>query len=210
MYYEFLQTHKRTITKATGILLAIIFAWTALILITRIGKLPVTMAVVPSDASVTIDGQALGSGTQWLKPGTYTATMKKDGFEAQKRLAVVSDEKSQNVIAASLVPKSDEAKRWASEHDKQYKDNEKYGALQAKAENEYFVSQNPIVKKLPYVDPYYTIGYVTGSNDSLTITIQSSSPRYRFYAVEKIRDMGYDPTDFVIQFKDFKNPLEAK
>jgi hypothetical protein len=90
------------------------------------------------------------------------------------------------------------------------KKNESYGAIEASNNGKYFTAKNPITTKLPYNDPYYTIGYTPRTDGGVDLTISTPSPRYRFYAVEKIRELGYDPTDFVIVFKDFKNPLGDK
>ena len=210
MYYETIQKHKRTIVTATLVLLAVIIGWIIVILIGRIGKLPVQVSVVPSSAEVTIDSRNLGSGTQWLTPGTYTITAKKDGFKQQKKTVVITNKKDKNVVSLSLEAESSEAKKWAEEHKDEYTKNEKQGAIEASMEGKYFTDNNPITTKLPFKDPYFTIGYVTKGNSSIVLTISTPSPRYRFYAVEKIREFGYDPTDFTIEFKDFKNPLEAE
>ncbi len=210
MYYDFLQTHKRTITRIAIGLFALLIIWTAFILLSRIGKLPVTVSVVPSDATITVNNQSEGNGTAWLVPGTYKVKIKKDGYTPQEKTVIVSDKKTDNVVVASLKPESDEAKKWATEHAKEYKDNEKYGAIEASSNGEYFSAINPITKKLPFTDPYYKIGYIVGDKQSITLTVATTSPRWRFYAVEKIREWGYEPTDFVISFTDFKNPLEMR
>lgn len=210
MYYEFLQTHKQTITRLAVGLFVLLIIWTMLILMSRIGKLPVTVSVVPSDASITINDQLRGNGTDWLTPGTYKVKVQKVGYASQEKTLTVSDKKKDNVVAVSLKPESNDAKKWAAEHSKDYKDNEKYGAIEASSNGEYFSAINPITKKLPFTDPYYKIGYIVGEKQSITITISTTSPRWRFYAIEKIREWGFEPTDFVIIFTDFKNPLEVQ
>ena len=210
MYYEFIQQHKRKVIIATLLLVAVILIWTAVILVGRIGKVATTFAIVPSDATITINGNRIGSGSQWIAAGKYEVIVQKDGFASTKKTINITEAKEQNVVAASLKAESDEAKKWAENHQQEYSKNEKYGAIEANNEGEYFSQTNPITTKLPFVDPYYTISYTPSENDSVDLTISTPSPRYRFYAVEKIRELGYDPTDFKIIFKDYKNPLEAK
>lgn len=210
MYYDFLQTHKRTIIRVAVGLFVLLITWTAFILVSRIGKLPVIISVVPSSANITLDGQSKGNGTDWITPGIYRVKVYKSGYESQEKTVTVSEKKKDNVVAVSLKPVSDDAKKWATEHAKKYKDNEKYGAIEASSNGEYFSTLNPITKKLPLTDPYYKIGYIVGDKQSITLTISTTSPRWRFYAVEKIREWGYEPTDFTITFTDFKNPLEMK
>ena len=210
MYYDSLQRYKKRILFAIALFFIVCVVWTIVIFTGRIGKLPVVVAVVPSNATITIDNQHYGNGTQWLKPGTYKVTVSKDGFTSSNESTVVTDKKSQNVIAVSLKAESDEAKKWAAEHQKEYSSNEQYGAIEASADGKYFADTHPITTKLPFNDPYFTIGYTVDKDDSVTLTVATPSPRYRFYAVEKIRQLGFDPTDFKIVFKDFHNPLEQK
>lgn len=208
MYYEFLQHNKRRIIVLVVAFLVITTIWTIMLFVGRAGKLPVVIAVVPSSASVTADGRHVDGGTQWLPPGTYTIRASKDGFETVQKSITVTNDKSQNVVALSLTATSDAAKKWAADHQNDYSNNEQYGAIAANIEGEYFSKQNPITTKLPFTDPYFTIGYTVNSDGkSITLTVATPSPRYRFYAVEKIRELGFDPTDFTIVFKDFHNPL---
>ena len=210
MYYDFIQAHKRKIVIGTILFVTAIIVWSMIIIIGRIGKTPVTISVVPSNAAVTLDGHTVGNGTQWIAQGTYTIQATKDGFKTEKKSVVVTGEKEKNVAALSLTPESDNAKAWAKTHDSDYKKNETYGAIEASNNGKYFTAKNPITTKLPYNDPYYTIGYTPRTDGGVDLTISTPSPRYRFYAVEKIRELGYDPTDFVIVLKKKKNPLGDK
>lgn len=209
MYYEFLQHNKRRIIIGAVLFISVLVIWSTFVVVDRAGKIPVTIATVPSDATITLNNQHIGNGNQWIKPGIYELSVSKDGFDPQKRTIEVSETKKQNVAAASLKAKSDEAKKWAEANVDKYRDNEKYGALEARIEGEYFAERNPITTKLPFVDPYYSISYTPTKSGDVVLTITTPSPRYRFYAVEKIREFGFEPTNFVIEFKDFKNPLGA-
>lgn len=210
MYYDFIQTHRKRFIIIVTTLFILFSVWATIDAISHIGKIPVVVSLVPNDATISLSDKKIGSGTQWITPGTYTLTVSKNGFQTLKDSVIVTDKKQQNVIAASLVPQTKEAKEWAVKHEKDYKRNEEYGAIQASSNGAYFSDSNPITKQLPFIDPYFKIGYTRNNDQTITLTINTPSPRYRFYAVEKIRQMGYDPTDFVIVFKDFRNPLETK
>lgn len=207
MYYEFFQQNKRKIISGLVGLFLVITAWSTITYFSHLGKVDVYISTVPSDASVTFNSDHRGNGSQWMPAGNYSVTVKKDGFETQKQTVIVDENKKQNVVAISLVPKSAEATKWADQHQDQYKRNETYGSIEATVNGEYFTEKNPITTKLPYVDPYFTLGYVSKNNQSVALTVETPSPRYRHFAIEKLRQMGYDPTDFEIIFKDFHNPL---
>lgn len=67
---------------------------------------------------------------------------------------------------------------------------------------------NPIITKLPYRDPYFIVSYKTiDSGSDIIVTVHTSSPRYRYYAMKQIYALGFDPTDYVVEYNDFKNPL---
>ena len=210
MYYDFIQQHKRKFFMGVILFILLIAIWGITTFVGRQGKVAVFINTVPSDAQITFNETQENNGTKWMKPGDYTVTAKKDGFTTVIRKVRVTDMKTQNVVAISLHAESDEAKKWAAEHTAEYQKNETYGTIEANTNGEYFSNLNPITTKLPFVDPYFKIAYITNDDQSVTLTVTTPSPRYRFYAVEKIREFGYDPTDFVIEFKDFKNPLEVK
>lgn len=210
MYYDFIQQHKRKFFVGIILFVILIAVWGVTTLVTRQGKVEVFINTVPGDAQVMFNETRESNGIKWMKPGDYTVTAKKDGFTSVTRKVRITDQKKQNVVAISLHAESDEAKKWASNHLLDYQKNETYGTIEANTNGEYFSNLNPITTKLPFVDPYFKIAYTTNSDQSITLTVTTPSPRYRFYAVEKIRELGYDPTDFVIDFKDFKNPLEVK
>lgn len=208
MYYEFIQANKRRIIGGVIAIIAFVGIWTAVDFVSHIGKLPVVISTAPSDAKITVDNRSYGNGTSWIVPGKYAVTVEKDGFKKDTETIIITGQKTQNVVAVSLVPQSDQAKKWATDHQADYAKNQQYGGIEASANGEYFAKLHPIVDQLPFTDPYFKIGYTENRDQSVTLTISTPSPRYRFYAIEKLRKMGYDPTDFVIQFKDFHNPLE--
>ena len=210
MYYEWIQRNK---LKTVGLILSffgLIIVWAAWTYFDRTGKIPLTISVVPSNATVLVNGKSLGNGTHWLAGGNYTIKAEKEGFASQSASVQVTANKTQNVAAFSLSPESSDAKKWADSHQADYKRNEQFGAIQARNDGKYFSDKNPITTKLPFNDPYFTIGYRVNKDNSIVLTVETPSPRYRFYAIEKIRLMGYDPTDFTIEFRDFKNPLEVQ
>lgn len=210
MYSEsFIYRYKRHIVVLATVLFAVIVVWSVLIFVTRNGKVAVVISAVPSDSSITLDGTRYSNGTSYIQPGTYEIVVQKTGFETVKTQTTVTDAKEQNVIAVSLLPKSAQALKWADDHQLEYSKNETYGSIQANSDGKFFTSQNPITTKLPFKDPYFTIGYVSEGNNTIKLTIQTPSPRYRFFALEQIRKWGYDPTNFIIQFTDFNNPLIA-
>lgn len=209
MYYDWIQQHKRQIIVLGSSLLAILIIWSTILFISHIGKLPVVIKTVPDNATIHINSSSASNGTMWLTPGKYTVTVDSEGFVSRKETLVVTNIKKQNVVAVALAPSSESAKEWATKHSQDYKDIEQYGSIEANNNGLYIAKAHPITNVLPIEDPYYQIRYTITDDDTVSITIATPSPRYRYYALQKIRDLGYNPTDYRIEFVDFKNPLET-
>lgn len=204
-YYE---KYKKEIFSITALVFCLLIIYAIWIGIGRIGKVGVEFHLVPYSAAVTINGTQYGDGTQYIPTGTYAAKITHEGFKPTDVTLIVAANKTKNIMAVSLTPESDAAKKWAESHRDDYARNEPYGAEQARADGQYMRDKDPIINKLPYEHPYYKIAYKREADRSITVTILTESPRYRLAAVNKIRELGFDPTDLTIEFTDFKNPLE--
>jgi hypothetical protein len=201
--------------KATG--LFILVAIIALIgygiykQVVKTNNIAVTVAVAPSDASITVDGKASSTGTLHLASGkTYKVVISKDGFSTYSVSQFVDS--AHNTISVALNPISDEAKKWVEEHQDQYLAVEGDAGAQANATGEEFTKQNPITDDLPIDSLIYTIGYKNDQSDpsgnSIILTIDAAAG-FRNGAVQAIRDLGYDPTKYKIEFKDYQNPFAS-
>lgn len=207
MYHDWIQHNKKTLAICLAVFILLLTGWGVGTYISRLGKVGVTISAVPRDASVTINGKVASSGTHWLIPGNYTVTASKEGFKQRTKTVIATKDKKQNAVALSLAPQSEKAQKWAEANERAYKANEAYGAIEARANGEYFRVQHPIASVLPYTDPYFTLAYEAQPDNSIVLTVATTSPRYRYLAIEKLRELGYNPSDFRVMFTDFKNPL---
>lgn len=207
MTNEFFITHRKKIAITVAILFVLFIAFSTFTYVSRSGKIGVTFSIVPGDATLTINGDSSGKGTQWLNPGTYTIKVEKNGYETVEKQIIADENKERNVAAVSLTPVSDEAKAWADKNQDQYKNNEEFGSIEAQETGKFLRARHPIIDVLPYKDPYYSIAYRLNNDQSITLTVDTPSPRYRYFAVQKIRELGYNPTDYDVDFKQYKNPL---
>lgn len=174
------------------------------------GKVPVTISVVPEDAQVTVNGIQMKAGETYLKPGGYEIKATKEGF-ADFNLSKNIDSVD-NTIVVSMTPESKEAQEWVAENQDKYQENEAIGGEEAQETGEEFSTKNPIVKLLPHESLLYTIGYRSDladpSGESIIIEIDAEEP-YRQQAINQISEWGYDPTDFNIKFRNYKNPFAS-
>lgn len=177
----------------------------------RAGKLPVSVAVVPSDATVTLsDGTELNTkGDSYIKPGHYTATVKKNGFNSYSQDLIVSKD-TVPYIYVGLEARSKQAKAWQQSNTRQYEKLQLLAIEKNRTYNAKFKTANPIVRVLPIKDPYYSVDYRSPDGASIELIIWGTSPRQRQAALDMIRTKGFDPTDYAISYENFTNPLEDK
>jgi hypothetical protein len=178
--------------------------------VSRSGKIAVSVTAVPGDAVITANDTRILPGTAYLKPGEYTFKASKTGFESYSSTKHI--DQNNTTVNISLAPISDDAKKWAADNEQSYFDLEGEAGTQAEREGEAFREKNPIVDLLPTSTLIYTIGYRNDNSDpsgnSIILTVDAA-PGYRNGAVQAIKDMGYDPTQFKIEFKGYTNPFAS-
>lgn len=210
MFNEFVRTHIRAIIITILLIVVAAIAIGIYINTSRAGKIAVTVAVVPSDAHTTVNGQSVSSGTVYLAPGKYSIKSSKDGFADYSSDQQI--EANQATIVVSLTAQSDEAKKWADDHQSDYLANESLAGQAADTFSSDFRDKNPIVNVLPYDNYIFTIGYENDesdpTNNSVIITVDAPEG-YRNAAIEQIRSLGYDPTNLNIKFRNYTDPFAS-
>lgn len=209
MFFELFYRYRRQIIVLVIALIVAIIAFIGYQLYTaqqQQGKVATTLKVLPNDATVTINGsQNVTPGTIYLKPGMYTILAHKDGFQDfSGTLTIPIDTGIYNIQLQAV---SAAAKQWVIDNQALYLQNERDGATSAAAIGEAFQNANPIVKNLPYNDPYFSIGYTSSDNKTIQLTITGVSAMYRYQAIQKIFDWGYNPADFKINYTNYVSPL---
>jgi hypothetical protein len=188
---------------------------TALILIaittvSHQGKLPVRVYLLPQDAKLTVDGSPISAGTAYLAPGSHVTVIGRDGYTTQTVSVFFSASQAVRSIDIALAPVSPDAKAWVDAHKDLYTAREARGGTNSRVFGQNFQANNPIVKQLPFSNYLFTIGYVIDQSDptgqSIIIKIDAD-PGYRNGAIDQIRAFGFDPTDFNIQFNNYKDPF---
>lgn len=208
MFSEYIRTHKAAFSLITLVVIGLL-GYGAYIAISRTGKEAVQVYLTPGDATLTANGEHLDNGTVYLVPGTYEVKASKDGFESFSQKIVIDNPNTKEIDIA-LQPVSEEAKKWAAENQKLYLAYEGRAGKRANQEGEEFSKKNPVASRLPIDTFLYSIGYRADtsdpSGDSIIIVI-SAPEGYRWAALERFRDLGYDPTDYTIEFTNYKNPF---
>ena len=210
MLLETIIRNGKAIAAVFGLIILVVIGYFAYISIVRSGKVPIVIEVVPGDAVITIDDKKIGTGKQYVVPGSHVIQAKKEGF-ADFRTTKYLDQTDQ-IVAIPMIPESDEAKKWADTNQDLFLKLEGQAGVAANQEGESFRTKNPIVNLLPHENLLYTIGYQNDESDptgnSIIITIDAADG-YRQSALYQIYQWGYDPTQFKINFRDYANPFSS-
>ncbi len=178
-----------------------------LVILPRIGKVPVEILVHPNDSTITINGNRSASGIQYLSVGEYTVKAEKDGWIADEVKVSVSDEINQ--IALLPRPNSNEAREIAEEDNLE---REGLAGVKANARGANIRSDYPIINKLPYSDIAgpYKIDYGFNRDDTTVpyLLISFTTPKSRQKALEWLQNNEVDLTTTEIIFSDFVNPIK--
>lgn len=200
-------TRRMSIIIIAGILFiaAIYFAITA---INHTGKTAISLSAFPNDMTIKIDDKTVTPGTLYFAPGAYRLEAEKKGYDSYTRTIVLKNNKQ--TIAVILTPNSDEAFEYGRKNEAAYRKVQAQGEVAAAESGQLFSKLNPITKDLPYKTFFYSVGYRMDQADPSgnSIIIEIDAPEgYRQSAIYRIRQLGYDPTDFTINFRDYENPF---
>lgn len=171
---------------------------------------PVTIDKLPTDAKVFINDREVSGSRTNLANGRYTVRAEKSGFATSEQTVLITD--TSKSIVVSLSPESDEAKKWAEANSNAYLEQEARTQKQIGEAGAKNVEQNPIIEKLPINNYTYIVGYKLDPKDtsgkSIIVTVDADEG-YRNAAVQAIRDLGFDPGDYRIEFSNFVNPFTS-
>lgn len=203
------RTAARTIFTMLAIVCIGLVGYAIYLGIDRKDKVQVELAVVPSNAKVTIDGKDTNPSFAYLHPGKkYKFKAQKEGFKSLEIESYVG--KDNKIVTLPLTPESEEAKKWAENNQDRYSILEAMASKAANEEGEKITEQNPLVSVLPYKNLIYSIGYRGDPSDpsgrSIIIVIDAR-PNSRTAALVKLGELGGDITKLKIEFANYENPF---
>lgn len=172
------------------------------------GKVVIDVAAVPKDAVITLNNEKVRAGKNYVVPGDYSLKATHDGF-GNYNYSFHTD--VVRYLPVLLVPESDQAKEWAANNERSYAEVEGRAGELAQDQGLTFYQKNPITSQLPFRSLYFDIDYQIpkDNNENVVLEITASSALGRQFAVKQIRDWGFEPTDYSIEFKEFRNPLKV-
>lgn len=171
-------------------------------------EVDVTIKIAPSDSIITIDNKINAkNGTVRLSPGKHSFVFKREGFiEVKDTITVYKTEP--NLVIKGLTPNSAEGDKYVNQHPKEYEEIGQIGDQEAERTGILLTEKNPLILDLPAdVSPQYRIDYGVSvrypdDQTKIAIYISSASAKDKSNAIQIIYDLGYDPSDYEIIFRE--------
>lgn len=190
------------VTIFVGIGLAVLYIF---IMIGKKNNSKLIINTLPDDAQIIINDKPGNSGSNLLSQGKYTIVVSKDGFlSTTKTVELNTQQKNVNI---SLTPNSTEAEEWAQKNNKKYLEFEKIAGSELQKAGDELVTNNPVVKFLPFRMPDYDIEYRLSDDNKVIVVVYAGSSEFRTIAINTIKSWGVDPGDYQIDFINYNNPL---
>lgn len=193
-----------------GIIAIAIIGWvisaSVHVLTTRNTGLIEVQAVVPTDATATLDNKKINTNVEIrVGIGKHKLAFSRSGFASQTQTISVADGQATKTYNIYLSPSNSTGEEWLSANPSAAIQLEGQGSRaydQLVAQND---ANNPIVQQLPIIDPQYRIDYGVSAehpNDehAIGIYIQTSTPQGRQLALQALRDKSFDPSNLEIIF----------
>lgn len=206
------QNRTRKIIKLLLIVLVICFLYFVIVLFSRSGEAKVTFKILPDASELFINNKKVNGRNTYLAPGKYTVSARAQGYKDDTTEITIGDESKQVILLPQ--PESQEILAFLEKNPQIQAQREALGGQKNDAIGQKITENNPLLAKLPHTEITgpFSINYsLTPSSDGrYTIFIQDSSPTGRQNAIAWIRNQGFNPSELLIIFADFKNPLNGE
>jgi hypothetical protein len=160
----------------------------------QVNKTELVVTTQPLDANITINGRRLDTNKIFLSPGKYLIAATKKGYFEYRKFYESGKENNQLSIKLNPIPEK-------------YISKAELGSDFKKLAENY-----PIVNSLPYEDLLYTLDYfIYGSYTKgyrIEILVTALDAATRRMAIKEIKDLGFNPADYKIQFADFESEVK--
>jgi len=174
----------------------------------------IDIAVAPKSSSIRIGDKSYKNGEEHkIEPGKYNVVISMDGFKTHTEELVIEAEEIKRLYV-SLEFLEGDVWEWYARHPGEDEFSMKIGGFNNTVEMERNLEQNPIMAHLPFNSTFYSIDATMDSDGrvaALLIRINMQEPTrenniraaeiYKSQALNAIREMGFNPEDFLIFYR---------
>lgn len=177
-------------------------------LISRRGKIPITIQFAPYSATVKIDDKKVRNNHEnYIAPGEHTITVAADEFETYTGTITVNE--STNNIFGMLTPATEKGQQIAISRQREFSEVE---AISSSASIEAGIKEEttwPILQYLPIDKLIFNIGYTMENQNNLVVVINTDityiNPAIDYLTTSEIGSTPLE--DYNIVISNYQNPL---
>lgn len=212
IFEQFLQKYRKPILIIITIIIAGIIGYNVTVMISRIGKIPVTVMYAPFDADVKINGKIYKNNQKYyFSPGDYQVEASREHFQTMSLDYTITTGSDGNYFLGGLSPSDDEGYVISEKHSKEFNLVESIGSARAESEAQEFFEQAPIAQYLPINFNAYSISYNQDkSGDFFIDLVLSGGAEYGPSAIAtlyRINNGDVNPAQYNIIVRDYKDPF---
>ena len=180
--------------------------YSAIILISRIGKYEVKVVYAPYASTVRIDGDKYkNNATHYLTPGKHTFKVEFENFDSLEQEYDITEN---TTVYGYLTPNNEAGEKYAREHENEFS---AVSGLVAKAQSNYGKSvreQFPLMSKFPIKTPNYTLSYELSETDEFKVIVKANRD-FRELAISRLMEVltQDDITKYDVEIKEFESPF---
>lgn len=210
-FEQFLQKHRKPILITISVVLIGIIGYNIAIFISRIGKIPVTIAFAPFDSTVQInDEDYQNNKVHYLSPGDYTIKASREHFESLTVEYTLEKNSQGTNFVGGLVPSDEEGIRIVDIHNNDFLKVESLGSIDAANEANKLIEESPITQYLPVNFSAYSVSYNYNDQGEFFVElVLKKGINFAPQAVATLYDLddNINPASYKIIVRDYKDPF---
>jgi hypothetical protein len=155
--------------------------------------------ITPHDATVKLDGNVVGKGTEYVEPGKHQFVLTHPAFKEKKVDFEIKAGETQGFDIWSVPLDDSVGRAWLEQNPEEAMKIDGYGSAEYIRESERVFDNNAILSELPIIDRGFRIdhGFSKEGRD-FALYIQSADEEGKQAALDTLEYMGYDPKNFEI------------
>lgn len=177
--------------------------------LTRVGKTRVDVVVLPRDSSITVNGQSISAGENYLKPGSYIFVAKRKDFNSFTFKQTVGDKP----VTVNLLPEATSAAAllYLKNNPQVQGQREAIADQEIQKAGQARLAKYPFFNQLPIIYDHGNSSIGSGPSitkpDDKAVIVKDIFSSGRAADLEVMRQSGFNPADYIVEFPDFTNPL---
>ena len=209
------QKNKKTLMIAGAAVAVVLVAVLAFWIIKKIAgeNTKLHLLIAPASSKVEIDGKAYEStGDFEIKTGKHTAVISKEGFKTQTIEFTANADETADV--ETYLIQNDGGEDWYASHPDDDEIRWFIDEIRHQNKTNDFYNSNPILSQLPIAVEYYSNNYTSHVKYEITSEVNSSYTAFTIEisdytggnynnALDKIREAGFNPDDYIVNYHDY-------